>query len=252
MHRLYRKLARNLRRHGLSGTLQVAGRVLLGRHEVNHSRDFDASHGTDTGGYMPIPDLPQGYQEPPGGVYYQATPPGLFAEVMASLPPSLSDFTFVDIGSGKGMALLLAAAYPFRRIIGVELSQALHEVAEDNIRNFKGATCCRDIRSLCANALEFPIPDGPLVIYLFNPFPGEVVDRLLDRLWQSLAAAPRETFIIYMNPAAVSVFRKQPRLEPLAINAEFALYHYQPAGLSPARDNALPSMPPTAALNWQP
>ena len=46
-------------------------------------------------------------------------------------------FTFVDLGSGKGRTLLMASDYPFRRIIGVELLPSLHQIAQENLRQYK-------------------------------------------------------------------------------------------------------------------
>src|SRR3954447_24824698 len=55
------------------------------------------------------------------GAPYQPTEPVLFGEMLAALSVNLQDFTFIDIGSGKGRTLLMASTFPFRRIIGVEL-----------------------------------------------------------------------------------------------------------------------------------
>ena len=49
---------------------------------------------------------------------YQPTDPALFQEMMASLPIEFDQFTFVDLGSGKGRTLLMASEYPFRKIAG--------------------------------------------------------------------------------------------------------------------------------------
>jgi len=68
---------------------------------------------------------------------YQPTDPALFREMMASLPIELDTFTFVDLGSGKGRTLLMASEYPFRRIVGVELLPALHQVAQENLARYK-------------------------------------------------------------------------------------------------------------------
>jgi hypothetical protein len=81
---------------------------------------------------------------------YFATEPWLFEQIMQALAfsvqqsgvsPSvahgtLQDFTFIDLGSGKGRALLMASAYPFKRIIGVEFMPELHRVAQENIRKY--------------------------------------------------------------------------------------------------------------------
>ena len=68
---------------------------------------------------------------------YQPTEPTLFEEMLASLKIDFRNFTFIDLGSGKGRALLLASAYPFRRIVGVELLPALNRIAQENLENYK-------------------------------------------------------------------------------------------------------------------
>ena len=71
---------------------------------------------------------------------YQPTEPALFREMMktmSSLEIDFQDLTFIDVGSGKGRVLLMAAEYPFRRVLGVELLPALHRVAQANIRAYK-------------------------------------------------------------------------------------------------------------------
>jgi hypothetical protein len=38
-----------------------------------------------------------------------------------------AQYTFVDVGSGKGRMLFVAAEYRFRKVIGVEFATDLHE-----------------------------------------------------------------------------------------------------------------------------
>src|SRR5580693_6712239 len=123
---------------------------------------------------------------------YQPTEPALFREMMASLPIAFEEFTFVDVGSGKGRTLLMASEYPFRKIMGVELIAELHRVAEENIRAYKSATQrCSQIEAVCADAREFSFPGGPLVLYLFNPLPKQALSEVLGRLQTSWAQARR-------------------------------------------------------------
>ena len=80
-----------------------------------------------------------GWRERLLGVFhspYQPTDAGLFQEMMAILPIDFREFTFVDLGSGKGRTLLMASEYPFRRIVGVEILPELHRAAEENIANY--------------------------------------------------------------------------------------------------------------------
>ncbi|HLB92446.1 MAG TPA: hypothetical protein VJK27_08915, partial [Terriglobales bacterium] len=46
---------------------------------------------------------------------YQPTDPALFQEMMSALPIQFDEFTFIDIGSGKGRTLLMASEYPFQK-----------------------------------------------------------------------------------------------------------------------------------------
>src|SRR5579863_4590016 len=107
---------------------------------------------------------------------YQPTDPALFREMLDALAEqariSLSDFTFVDLGSGKGRTLLMASDYPFRRILGVELLPALHQIAEENLKKYSSESQkCFQLESICADAIDFPFPAEPTLLYLFNPFP---------------------------------------------------------------------------------
>lgn len=132
---------------------------------------------------------------------YQPTEPSLFREMMASLPIAFDQFTFVDLGSGKGRTLLLASEYPFKKIVGVELIAELHRAAEENIRAYHSATQrCSQIEAVCADACEFHFPAEPLVLYLFNPLPESGLRRLIANLEQSLTANSRSVYVLYHNP----------------------------------------------------
>lgn len=132
---------------------------------------------------------------------YQPTDPALFHEMLGNLDIPFEDFVFIDIGSGKGRVLLMAADYPFRRILGIELLLELHRVGEENIARYKNdSQRCFAIESICGDAVEFCFPLEPLVVYLFNPLPELGLIQLLGNLEQSLREHPRPVFVIYHNP----------------------------------------------------
>jgi SAM-dependent methyltransferase len=136
---------------------------------------------------------------------YQPTEPGLFHEMIDGLAEQthldFSKFTFIDLGSGKGRTLLMAAEYPFRRIVGVELLPSLHSIAQENIAHCKSESQrCFAVGSVCADAIEVPLPEGPLVIYLFNPFPEAGLRRFIANLEQALQMNPRPVYVLYHNP----------------------------------------------------
>lgn len=135
------------------------------------------------------------------GSLYQPTEPAVFREMLSALPINHRDFTFIDIGSGKGRTLLMASDYPFRQIIGVELLPELHNIAQENIRKYKSeGQKSFAIESQCVDAREFVFPDDPLVLYLFNPLPELGMKAVVSNLERSLAASPRDVYFVYHNP----------------------------------------------------
>jgi predicted RNA methylase len=159
---------------------------------------------------------------------YQTTDPVIFAEAMERIrsefrvPSSknwtFAEFTFVDLGSGKGRVLLMAAEYDFRRIIGVELLPELHAIALENV--------ARDsrIELILGDARDFAFPHEPLVVFFFNPFPVWILRTVLGNLQKSLKVARRPTFVVLHNPVyeaemttVNSIFRRVSATEQFAI-----------------------------------
>ena len=161
---------------------------------------------------------------------YQPTEPSLFLEMMASLPIDFSGFMFVDVGSGKGRALLMASEYPFRGILGIESIAELHRAAEDNIRVWQSSARtastqrCRQIEAVLADAREFEFPEEPLVLYFFNPLPERAFSETIERLTNSLARAPRPLWIVYHHPLLEGVLRRSPAFARIDGTEQFAVY----------------------------
>lgn len=164
-------------------------------------RQFDARFGTDTADRVPLDKLGIADDRQRFAVEYAPTSPVRFCVKLSSLGIRFEDYVFVDLGSGKGRVLLLASEFPFRRIVGVELSEALHQTAVRNIAAYRRRTRqCRTVESIRADAASFPLPPEPLVLYLYNPFHEEILTALLANLRQSLQEHPRAVVLVYSNP----------------------------------------------------
>jgi SAM-dependent methyltransferase len=118
------------------------------------------------------------------------------------LPPRAvtADDVFVDIGCGKGRAVLLAAGYPFRRVIGVELSTRLVEIAHENVERTKARLRCKDIVLVNADAVTYQIPDDVTVVFLNNPFSGAIFAAVVKNVLDSYDRIPRPLRIVYGCP----------------------------------------------------
>jgi SAM-dependent methyltransferase len=159
---------------------------------------------------------------------YQPTEPVAFHEMIDALRQTgleLRDFTFIDLGSGKGRTLLMASDYPFRRIAGVELLPSLHEIAKENLGKYKSETQkCFALEAVCGDATEFPFPDEPLVIFLFNPFGESGMRRVVATLEQSLRAHPRPVYLLYHNPLLEHTLHESGVLRKIAGTHQYSVF----------------------------
>ncbi|MGH9322975.1 MAG: hypothetical protein ACRD3V_24195 [Vicinamibacteria bacterium] len=189
------------------------GLVRLYRHHA-----FDRKLGVNTRGY--------------GDLRYEPTPAEVFHEMLAELPFDPRDFVFVDFGSGKGKVLVLAAHYAFQRVVGVELWEDLHLVALENLSRFRRhRACATSATSLRVDARDFALPEVPLVLYFFNPFPEEVLAFVLSNLRQSLERAPRRVYVLFYAPVRREtpwdrrpVFEASGFLEVFRDEPQFTIY----------------------------
>jgi hypothetical protein len=165
---------------------------------------------------------------------YQPTEPALFREMLESLMASalpssakvdLHEFTFIDIGAGKGRALLMAAHYPFRRILGIELLPELHRVAKENIARYKSdSQQCFMIDCFLCDASDFVFPPEPTVLYLFNPLPESGLARMIGNLERSLREHPRAVFVLYHNPLLEPVLARSGVFERIEGTHQYSIF----------------------------
>jgi hypothetical protein len=160
---------------------------------------------------------------------YQPTEKALFHEMLDALAQHTSlafpEFTFVDLGSGKGRALLMASDYPFRRIVGVELLPALHRTAEENLAHYHSdSQKCFAVESVCADAITFRLPAGPLVVYLFNPFPQSGLRRAIENLESDVQQTPRQVYVLYHNPQLETVLLGSGRFTKITATHQYSIF----------------------------
>jgi SAM-dependent methyltransferase len=108
-----------------------------------------------------------------------------------------ADDAIIDIGCGKGHAMVIMAKYAFRQIAGVDLSPDLIQVAKKNLSRLglRGRT-----RLFCRDATAFTELDDYSHIYFFNPFPCQVMPSVMKNIEASLSRKPRDLKIIYNRP----------------------------------------------------
>jgi hypothetical protein len=218
------KALKNFRSRGFWGLMQVAVRKLISeirslsaiQHRLDRESDqFDRDYGVVTAPPVPLDEL-ENFEYASYASPYQAIPPLALGAMLEKLPIDPADYSFIDMGSGMGRALLLAAAYPFREILGVEFSARLHQQACHNIENARAAgRIGHNVASVNLDASRYAFPDGNLVVYLFNPFQEPIIQIMLDNLQRALDQQPRNVFIIYCHPQYPHPFDTSPFLRKI-------------------------------------
>jgi SAM-dependent methyltransferase len=113
----------------------------------------------------------------------------------------IEDYTFLDLGCGKGRAVLLASELGFREAVGVELNAGLAETARANTKIWIAAGKARSpIRIECKDATEMEWPFGPCLVYLYNPFAEPVMRALVDAMRERFGDKRDELEIVYQKP----------------------------------------------------
>lgn len=228
------RLSRSIRTRGLANSARLAIRwgawrflpAISTRLEVwlpdLSERRFDRRYGTETRSRRGrvVGDAPAGSRE--AGKAYEATTPGALRLLVRSVTDRPGDWTFVDVGSGKGKALMLAAGLGFQEVIGVEHSPSMARQAEANVRAYRQHRgSAPRIRTIAADATTFGFPDSPLFIYLFNPFGESTLRAFAANLQRSLAEHPRPVALVYLNPVHHDVLDECGFLDKTAVIETF-------------------------------
>lgn len=186
---------------------------------------FDRTRHVDTSGQIK-PDSAKVVGSVRDSNIYAAVRPANAQTALRDLPiRSASDYTFIDMGSGKGRVLLIAAEYPFRKVLGVEYSIELHQAAVENIRRYRHPRQrCRDIQSLLTNAADYQFPDGNLVLYLFNSFGPEIMREMLANLQRSLEQKPRHVVLLMLWPEQAHIVAEMPGMRTYRQTRRYHIY----------------------------
>jgi SAM-dependent methyltransferase len=163
---------------------------------------YDVLTGCDTSGIIHRRRLG------PSAEDYQPVDPDVFRATLACIDEDFSRFIFIDLGCGKGRALLLAEEYAFQEIVGVEFSKDLAKTAAANAARVGS----RRISIVNADVRQFRFPPGPLFIFLYNPFGAEILRTVMSRLRERQATLD----IAYVNPLHEGEIAADPRMRIVA------------------------------------
>jgi predicted RNA methylase len=149
-------------------------------------RAWDSVYRVDTSGQIELENLEVIGEHRSFGHSVVSSSPRTFNFLAQLFPADKSNYAFIDVGCGKGRVVLLASQLDFKQVIGVEFSPWAAEIAAGNIRAFRGNRAGLGSCSIVvADALEYQLPNEPLVIYFCNPFLSQLSERFFERVLEA-------------------------------------------------------------------
>lgn len=184
---------------------------------------FDLLFNTETGGLIPGAELASGHASDAYITAYYAIAPSILDSLIdlwlrSSPTCPIDHYTFVDVGAGKGRAMLTAAQHPFREVVGIELNPRLAEIARRNAQAFSASPVAGQLAPVSVlegDALEVPLPDTPVLVMLFHPFEAPLLRSFVTRLQDHFAGRPGLCDLLYVNAEHASVLDRNPAFTSL-------------------------------------
>lgn len=184
---------------------------------------FDLAHGTETSGLLPGTHIALGTSARVEDLtaYYGIAPSILRSLLdlwLQRLHPraSIERTVFLDVGAGKGRAMLIASEYPFLRVEGVELSPELVSIAAKNIAKWQNEPRSPSLSPIVLHhddATRLPLPPGPVLAHLFHPFEDRMLRRFLRHVERQRQQHTAPLDLFYVNAEHDSLLDKHPAFE---------------------------------------
>ncbi len=241
LRRLSRTVERTLRKRGVVGTVVYAGTSIADRVRGRTSRpdagsteaidkdavddeEFDKKYGVDTGGQIAQTDLDVSEKTWIHGSAYVPTSPVDFTKVLDGLGIEFEQTTFIDLGSGKGRVLLMAAALPWKRVVGVEFSPSLADVSRKNIERYTGPRKCAAMSVETNDATKYELPEGPLVVFMYHPFDDTIMKRVEEHISRAARASSRRILVVYFKPVFREIWDRANAFEKRREETLYVIY----------------------------
>lgn len=164
--------------------------------EQGAQRMFERRYGVETAGHVYLDEIGE---EGAGRTFYEGIGWWPLRRALSALELGAGD-VFVDLGSGRGQALVVAGRFPIERATGVELAGDLTRVARRNLDAARPRMRARSLETVTADVLYWPVPDDVSVVFMYSPFIGELFAQAIERIFASYDRNPRTLHLVYAFP----------------------------------------------------
>jgi len=188
--------------------IPLVRRILYGGSSKQHP--FDRIYQIDTSGYVPVSKMKIDSSLAKKISPYVASQPSIIRRALSALP-NVKDYTFVDLGCGKGRATIVAAEFQFSEVIGVEIDPNLAQIAHSNaslysmwLKSTKASDnfypSSRMIKIVEADATKFRPQGNNVVFFCYHAFGDELMSEFVENLNEDLGKTIEHCFFVYYNP----------------------------------------------------
>ena len=183
-----RRIKKSLRNRSLFNTLYL----------IRDDRLFDLIYGVKTFRLKYLNKLINASENIGLGYGYEPVNYTAFYNVFKNLKISCSDYNFIDLGCGMGYALMLASKYNFKKLIGIELSEELASICQDNLKSFFAREAKQHIYEIInLNVINYTFPKDKNLIFMFNPFNAKIMESTFVNLLKICDI--NNNYVIYIN-----------------------------------------------------
>ncbi len=177
----------------------------IARHIIKHDIKGEKKYGIDTTGTDELTSLEKKGIDTSHATIYMPASYDLMEEIFSKLQPEPLNH-FLDIGCGKGRAMVVAAHYNFKKISGIDFSKDLCLAAKENMEKIKDKFPFLVYQVINNDAFYYEIPKDVDCILLFNPFDETIMSGVLKNIEKCRKASNKPIFIIYLNPMHKHLF----------------------------------------------
>lgn len=163
------------------------------KYGINTTRINDLKKLSVTGGNLKNAEMYQGAN------YY------LLENLFDNLRTLKAGNNFIDVGCGKGRALVVAAHFGFSDLTGIDFAEQLCEEARKNTGHLKQLFPNTRVKIICMDAVNYEFEKDTDVFFFFNPFNEIVMKAVLKNIIRSVQA-DRKIYVVYINPVHKELF----------------------------------------------
>ncbi len=226
--KLFRRIKRliiNLKNTGILSTIKATYNYFSWRYHILKEKRFDKKYHTETS------KMDKAYldcvcsENKQFAVPYEPIQEEVFSRMMLELDVQAKDYVFIDLGSGKARSLMYAMDYPYKKFIGVEFSKQLHEIAEKNISSYlENSKTVKNFELIYGDATNYKFPKDNIVLFLYNPFHGKVMQKVVDNINSFINDETFELIVLYRNPECSEMFDLLDGLKRCVKTSSYNIY----------------------------